>query len=392
MKNSSCGYLIGFILFLSFYSCGKQTKESVGLLNECSVIATKNVTVSGDTVIVCDVASVKESFLLPLSLLVDSLEIIKLDNREEALIGKSDVAISENFIGAYDYKNHSYKLFTRQGKYLRTIGAIGQGPGEYRLLYDNQIDEVNNYIYLFPWTTQKVLAYDLDGNFLQDILLPRLVHKGCFKVDTSKRRMTVLNLPFTGNSLAWVQDFNGNVICEKPAPQLELLPDYSNEIINRRYHDSLLSFSFLHALPVQDSLYHYDGDKNALLPVFTTNFGDNIPIHYYVELPQFYNISIIGPSTDPDYTGTVNRRIIIDKHTLKGGYYQLVADRIGGIILPFDYNEYGCVANIEPEILRGQIEKRLSEKPSSADKEVLIKLKDEISEDDNNYILLGKWK
>lgn len=391
MKNYP--FLCSLLLVL-VASCGKSRDNNPeDLFNKCNIIATKSI-VGGDTLVTCDISAVKQSILLPLSLYTDSLEIIKLDSSEDALVGKGSVTVSKNFLGIYDYKNSSYKLFNRKGEFLHTIGAIGQGPGEYKLLYDNQIDEENNRIYLFPWTTKKVLVYDLDGNFIQDIPLPRLVHKGCFRVDTALKQMSVLNLPFTGTPIAWLQDFEGNVITEKVTPQLELLPDYSNEIMNIRY-GNLMSFSLLHYMPSPDSLYHYKGDKNQLSSVFTVNFNKDMPIHYYLESPHFYGVNIFGPSTDPDYTATINKRIIIDKQTLRGGYYQLIADQLGGIIFEGgDYNEYGCILNVEPGILSERIEKKLSasEKLSSNDKNLLMNLKNTISEDDNNYIIMGKWK
>lgn len=386
-------YLFCLLLVL-VSSCGKsKDSNSKDLFEKCNIIATRTA-VSGDTLVTCDISAVKQSILLPLSLYTDSLEIIKLDNSEDALVGRANTTVTKNFLGIYDYNNCLYKLFTRKGKFLRKIGAIGQGPGEYKILYDSQIDEDNNRIYLFPWTSKKVLVYDLDGNFIQDIPLPRLVHKGCLNVDTGQKQLSVLNLPFLGTPISWLQDFDGNIISEKIAPHLEFLPDYSHEIWNISYRN-LMSFSIARLPPASDSLYHYSGDKNQLLPIFTTTFNKEIPSHYYLETPHFYSVDIIGPSTDPDFTGTVNERIIIDKQTLRGGYYQLVADQLGGI--SFDksiYNEYGCILNIDPGILLERIEKRLStsQKLSVNDKNLLMKLKKTILEDDNNYIILGKWK
>ncbi len=391
MKNYP--FIISLLLVL-VSSCGKSKDSNPkDLFEKCNIIATTTV-IDGDTLVTCDLSKVKQSIFLPLSLYTDSLEIIKLDNSEDALVGRANITVTKNFLGIYDFNNRLYKLFTRKGKFLHTIGAIGQGPGEYQLLYDNQIDEENNRIYLFPWTTKKVLVYDLDGNFIQDIPLPRLVHKGCFKVDTDQKQLSVLNLPFLDTPIAWLQDFDSNIISEKMVPQLQLLPDYSNEVINIRY-GNLMSFSLLHYTPATDSLYHYSGDKNQLLPVFTTTFNKEMPTHYFLETPHFYSVDIIGPSTDPDFTGTVNERIIIDKQTLRGGYYQLVADQLGGI--SFDksyYNEYGCILNIDPGILLERIGKRLStpENLSSNDKALLMNLKKTISEDDNNYIIMAKWK
>ena len=56
MRKNIYECLIAFVLLVSLFSCSKHTKESVGVFNGCCVIATKDVTASGDTVIVCDLS------------------------------------------------------------------------------------------------------------------------------------------------------------------------------------------------------------------------------------------------------------------------------------------------------------------------------------------------
>ena len=88
------------------------------------------------------------------------------------------------------------KLFDKNGTFLRQIGGLGQGPGEYTNIYDAQIDEVNNRIYMLPWTSNQLLVFDLDGNILPPIPLPARVPKGVFLVDTKKNLLTMGILPF----------------------------------------------------------------------------------------------------------------------------------------------------------------------------------------------------
>ena len=151
-------------------SCKGRVAGPANVLEDCEVIASRVVTAQGDTVVSCREADVKEIITLPLSGIVDSLEIIKLDNREEALIGSYALLIGEHYIGAR-YAGKPYKLFTRQGRFVCDVGAVGQGPGEYTNLYDSQIDDKYDRIYLLPWPDRKILVYDLKGNYLHDIPL-----------------------------------------------------------------------------------------------------------------------------------------------------------------------------------------------------------------------------
>jgi hypothetical protein len=95
--------LLFFLLCISvLFSCGETPKQEVkSFWDQCDVIAKLEVA-NGDTVIVCDPKLIKQKKNIPLDLLVDSFEIIKMDNkREEALISKRfpNLYFTENYIG-----------------------------------------------------------------------------------------------------------------------------------------------------------------------------------------------------------------------------------------------------------------------------------------------------
>lgn len=389
-------YLIPFALLL-FLSCNRQNRE-VGLLDECSVIATKNLTASGDTVIVCDIASVKESMIIPLSKLIDSLEIIRLESIDTAMINPMVIDITDNYIGINSYL--SYKLFTRLGKYLCDIGHRGQGPGEHTYLYDSQIDEENKRIYLLPWAAKNIFVYDLGGNFVRNIPLPYLVHKGILNLDTEQQHISIVQLPFgEGNQpLAWTQDFEGRIIHESKLKYLDLCPDYSNEVKTQKVDKNrrLADFYLYDCVPRIDSLYYYDALENRCIPRFTVKFpSDEVPRHVYYEFLNYYMVEIIN--RDP-YTWVVNKRLIVNKSTLEGGQFKIIIDELGGIPLnenPLDASRFDrFIWCVEPGKLQTMIDEQLSHKESMAPKDVsrLVDFSNSISENDNNYILLGKWK
>lgn len=122
------------LVSLSVCSCTEREREEVDVLGNCPIIASRVVTAQGDTVVSCRVVDVKETITLPLSDIVDSLEIIKLDNRDEALIGSYALLVGNRYIGAR-YVRQPYKLFTRQGQFVCDVGTVGQGPGEYTTRY-----------------------------------------------------------------------------------------------------------------------------------------------------------------------------------------------------------------------------------------------------------------
>lgn len=396
MKQRVFLILISVVL-LSFSSC--NTRDVSGaVFDKCSVIATRNVTVHGDTVVTCDLSAVKESFVLPLSLLVDSLEVIRLECADNSLVSSFfRINISENYIGINTV--NAYKLFTRQGKYVTDVGRKGDAPGEYRTLYDAQLSEENNRIYLLPWSTKKVLVYDLRGNYIEDIPLPYFVPKGVMNLCVKEEIASFIALPFenAGIPLTWTQDFKGNVLSVSYSSHLQVWPDYSNELITHkrdvggRYND----FYLVTALPRADSLYHYDAELNRCIPTLTMKYEEDAPRHLLYELPTCYVIEMTSLSS---YLCKVDYGIIIDKHSLRGGVFKVVIDQLGGI--PYTGNIENCstgdyfVYCMEPGKLRTLIETELSlkEKFTREERARLVAFSQSMSEDDNNYVLLGKWK
>lgn len=148
-----------------------------------------------DSIVVLDVGLIKDTMQIRLSQLVDDLEIIKLETRDTALVKSGYMAVSDQYMLLGSYLMPC-KLFDKNGTFLRQIGGLGQGPGEYTNIYDAQIDEVNNRIYMLPWTSNQLLVFDLDGNILPPIPLPARVPKGVFRVDTKKNLLTMGILPF----------------------------------------------------------------------------------------------------------------------------------------------------------------------------------------------------
>ena len=107
----------------------------------------------------CNLKSLKDTVDIPLSYLTEELQVVQLDNRDEALVGGwVRTTVSDNYILVSNNKQTPYKLFTRDGKYITNIGAYGQGPNEYGNTYAEQLDEAHNRIYILPWQSDKLLV------------------------------------------------------------------------------------------------------------------------------------------------------------------------------------------------------------------------------------------
>lgn len=392
MKHKLFFYTIVVFATLLFSSCGQKKKKTISETN----IVTQEPSEKYPYLISCDLTKLKDTIDLPLSYFIENLEMVKLENRDEALIGNSFVTVSENYILIRNRKQVPYKLFDKAGKFITNIGSYGQGPDEYQNVYDDFLDEKNNRIYILPWQTNKVLVYDLEGNRYASIPLKYNVSKGKIYVNTSEQTLSVFLLPF-GNIVAWTQDFAGNIKGEIPSKHLRVVPDFSNEVGATKNTGLFDCFLFTFSEQRPDTLYHYDIEKNKLDPKFTLDFK-NQPwkIHWYSELPNHFTGSVTIEKKLSDNLSTTEypARFIVEKETGKGVFYKLYNDFLGDIaIWDSFYNGY-YVWNVEPSELKEKLNTQLKQS-SDLNEEMRLKLQviiDGIDENENNYIFYGKIK
>ena len=285
---------------------------------------------------------------------VSEPEFIALDSSTDAAYTEGKYcSISDNYIGLYG-ASQVYKLYDRAtGKYLRNIGKVGKGSGEYTNVYSSKIDEENSIVYILSWNAKELLCYDINtGNLIEARPLKYPAPKGSFSIDAHTGELTVAALPFEemNEIVAWKQDKDGNILWKVPAGSLSVIPDFSNEInscFNTEDHD----FSISTWGGRIDSLYVVkDG---GLKPIFTMSFvkgnvsTSNLPNHTYTLLPEHIVTSVsmrvrrpsgnigyskpifvvterrTGKSYLADFTDDIlNRKL--DYLPFKQGYYQEV--------------------------------------------------------------------
>lgn len=375
-------------------ACSSTQKD---YLDEMPVIAEKVALPTGD-LIVCDLAKATDTLDIPLSRLTEELQIVPLDNRDEALVGGwVRTTVSDNYILVSNNRQVPYKLFGRDGKFICTVGSFGQGPNEYQLTYAEQLDEQHDRIYIMSWNADKILVFDLKGNPQPYIPLNTRVPKGKFRVNTADSTVIVTTLPFEGSpEVVWVQDMHGNRK-QSVAPGHLMVPrDFSNEVMDAR-NTSAYDVMLLTIMPEakQDSLYHYNLEKNRLEPRFTTLFtGEKMPWHGYTELPHHFmgDVSFPVQVSETSFQGSAPAYYIVDKTTLKGNFMRLKNDFLHISAWPSFSNGY-YTANMEPMTLKEQLEEALKEE--NLDESVQARIKaclSSLDENGNNVILLAKLK
>lgn len=102
-----------------------------------------------------------------LSEIADDISYIPLDNSIKIgliynyRISKNSIYLSAKDIGVLE--------FNKDGKFVRNIGNIGRGPGEYTYYFDFTVDDNSGAIYVLDQGNLKV--YSKSGNYLRSITL-----------------------------------------------------------------------------------------------------------------------------------------------------------------------------------------------------------------------------
>lgn len=381
-------------------ACGGGNEAAVSLDN-CPQVATFE-QVGSNQVMVAHLDQLNDTIDMPLSALIEDLRIIPLDNRDEALTKLGSVTISPNYL-IVRASQQAVKLYDKSGNFIGDVGSFGQGPGEYQLLYDEQIDEENNRIYLLPWNAKALLAYDLKGNFVQSIPLPIIAPKGVFQVDAKAQRVVVGVLPFQADDEAkpfvWQQDFEGNVLHQIDAKPYSVVPDFSNEVSNDNNVPGVFDFSILYWQPRADTLYHYAPDSKQFMPVFTFQQPSEPVQHSYKELPNYYLLNVTTQIDRNEFgfqsTGFAN--VLIDKETGKGAYVRVTDDLLNNAPMPyFNFSLYNghYIACYDPgdliEIVEDALAKPENLKPEQ--KANLETLQSQLDDNDNTYLFIGKLR
>lgn len=255
-----CAAITGFLM-LTTVSCG-QKDNGTGLV------------------------SVKYSQLpqgedLMLSELVGELEFIVLDSDTAvAYTPMAWINVSDNYISTYSIAPRTpLKFFDRStGKFLRTYGAVGRGPGEFLQISSVQIDEAGGKIWMRTYPDINQLhAYDIATGEMEDVPLAYSTDDGSwldysFKVDGLERNITVAVKPEDNGcpALAWSQDYEGNVLWE--IPRTYSFPEDNRAMMDTdRNVQGMLDVSYRSTNTMQDTVWLYGGGE--ALPLLTVSFG-----------------------------------------------------------------------------------------------------------------------
>ncbi len=102
-----------------------------------------------------------------LNTLFDGFEYIALETKKESLFGTINKLIvhDDKYFILDKVKRKKVLIFAEDGTFIRTIGSVGKGPGEYSNMEDFTIDEATQNIVILGYPSI-VYVYDFLGKFL----------------------------------------------------------------------------------------------------------------------------------------------------------------------------------------------------------------------------------
>jgi hypothetical protein len=86
--------------------------------------------VNGDIIVLNGIEAVKNPKELKLSDIAESIEYVKLETSPECLFSEGSFVVGKKYIVCFNRKPGNVLIFTRGGKFLRTVGSKGKGPQE----------------------------------------------------------------------------------------------------------------------------------------------------------------------------------------------------------------------------------------------------------------------
>ncbi|MEC3880618.1 6-bladed beta-propeller [Parapedobacter sp. 10938] len=100
--------------------------------------------------------------------LIKEIAFIPLETNEHSLLSHIDkVVFHKGRFYIHDRRFAALKVFSEEGKYIRSIGNIGRGPGEFTTLMDFLLDTEEDKLLLLSNNEKAVMEYDLEGNYLR---------------------------------------------------------------------------------------------------------------------------------------------------------------------------------------------------------------------------------
>lgn len=383
MNNKLSLAMLALLCQILVVSCGRSDKD----LNTISA------SFDSSNVQIIDFDKVEDKETVNLSDLIEGLDVVRMDNSNDALFKKDWVYLSDNFIAVRDgASSRPAKLFDKHGRYIAPIGSIGRGPGEYTSVYDILIDEPTNSIFLSQVAGRVINQYDLKGQFIREIKLGANLNKARL-FNNGDSTISIVNLCFNDNRNAFVAakinpytEETEMLTCPELGTNFEdesgAGVGFNNEVYSfRNSVGNSFDYSYI------NKLLTYDPDNGIITSTLEVELPDNLAEDHsciFNDLPEYTIVHVIGSK---------GKTIKVSKDDDSCKEFSIVNDFWGGFDSGMSFQDGYYFKLYEPRQLKTRVNEFL--KTTSVDDATADYLKSIINsmdDDDNNVLLIGKLK
>ncbi|WP_394698149.1 6-bladed beta-propeller [uncultured Draconibacterium sp.] len=212
-----------------------------------------------------------------LSEFANDVEIFQLENTPEALLGAiEDIGLTSDYIFVMCWAQPILQ-FSREGKFIKQIGAIGKGPGEYNICLKMSIDEKSEQIYIYT-TEQSIEVFNFNGDYIKTVKFPALASFMKYWVRGRDSTFVSYFEPIIGNEPYVFIEYNEH------GDTLQTIPNYIFYDIEKQadppqislFEDQNFAYDFEYKLHLKgcynDTIYSYN-KANRLVPKYFIDLG-----------------------------------------------------------------------------------------------------------------------
>jgi hypothetical protein len=136
------------------------------------------------------------------------LEVLELKG-DYGLVKLGSIVIEKDKIFAVDWQKARILVFNTQGEFLYEIYKRGDGPGEYRGI--SKISIHNDQLIIFSHYEMAIHKYDLEGNFIEKVVLPDRPYNVVFLKDVIVGYLNYNSMHAESNNIQ-IYDYDGKLL------------------------------------------------------------------------------------------------------------------------------------------------------------------------------------
>ncbi len=398
MKTSS--FLYSFIAGVLLWSCVQKTNENNNVID-----------INGHKVHFIDLREVSDTTAKSLSDFITDVSFVKLETNEESVISRGKWLVGERYILIF-IQNHGILQFSRDGKFIRKLVSVGNGPQEVSAYEATATIYNDNRLIVQSGRNRSYLLHiNMDtGEFLDNI--PVSIKGALMNIEVKDSTIfcaPIVGVEGAGRYYMFSQSFSGDIIDTIPAPSMPVFNNGADLLyrVNNKFHyhpvnsdtlfningDVLEPYYIFHTGEITDDINAKVGDVSFFI---TSETETHFIIRKYT-ITKVEKIDHGNGRTGTMTNGSV-QNIFVDK---KSGNAAVISPYFRNDLLGEHFGFHSnTIFNSEHFLMQIdaisllKIVKQIKENKNIIVKsrEQLISVGDDVSEEDNPILLLGKVK